>query len=113
MRLTSFIQKFRHPVVALEAARHEAELKAVRVLGCRCLSDARREAAQTLKHARRCECCRSLLDHLFDRLGSTLFLDDDPEELALAFDETERDRFSPRVLAACIVLAGRERVLPV
>ena len=48
--------------------------------------------------------------HLFDRLGSTLFLDDDPEQLARAFDEDERDVFTPRVRAARIVLSGRERM---
>lgn len=113
MRRTSILQKlhlsFFHDA---EDTRHGAELKAVRMLGARSLPEARREAAHTLKHARRCECCKSLLDHLFDRLGSTLFLDDDPEELAQAFEEAERDRFSPRVLAACIVLGGRARVLP-
>jgi hypothetical protein len=113
MRLPSIIQRLHLPFShETEDTRHESELKAVRMLGARSLSEARREAAQALKHARSCDCCRSLLDHLFDRLGSTLFLDDDPQELAQAFEETERDRFCPRVLAACIVLRGRARVLP-
>ncbi|WP_338872250.1 hypothetical protein [Myxococcus stipitatus] len=90
----------------------EAPLKAVRMLGVERLADARTRAEHALDGARRCTCCRGLLEHLYDRLGSTLFLDDDPEQLARAFDDSERDRFAPRVLAACIVLAGRERVAP-
>jgi hypothetical protein len=42
-------------------------------------------------------------------VGSTLFLDDDPESLANAFEAPDRDKFAARVLAACIVLLGRER----
>lgn len=91
-------------------ARGEGSLKAVRMLGAEGLVDARRRAGQALERAWRCDCCRSLLAHVFERVGSTLFLDDDPELLAQAFEDSERDRFSARVLAACIVMVGRERV---
>jgi hypothetical protein len=84
--------------------------KAVCLLGAQGLGEARLHAAAELVKAGRCPCCRSLLGHLHERLGSTLFLDDDPEVLAQAFAEEERDGFSARVLAACIVLVGRERV---
>lgn len=90
--------------------REEGSLKAVRMLGARGLEDARRQGARALEKAWRCTCCRGLLAHVFERVGSTLFLDDDPEVLAQAFDDSERDRFSARVLAACIVMVGRERV---
>jgi hypothetical protein len=86
------------------------QLKAVRLLGAEGLVEARRRAGHALEQAWRCDCCSSLLAHIFERVGSTLFLDDDPEQLAQAFEDRERDRFSARVLAACIVLAGRERV---
>ncbi|RKH27356.1 hypothetical protein D7Y13_24885 [Corallococcus praedator] len=90
--------------------RQEGSLKAVRMLGAEGLVDARRRAGQALERAWRCTCCRSLLAHVFERVGSTLFLDDDPEVLVQAFEDSERDRFSARVLAACIVMVGRERV---
>jgi hypothetical protein len=85
-------------------------LKAVRCLQAHGLPDARREARHVLERARRCTCCTSLLSHLYERLGSTLFLDDDPMALARAFEDAERDSDSARVLAACIVLSGRARV---
>lgn len=88
----------------------EGTLKAVRTLGAQGLEDARRQGARALEKAWRCTCCRSLLAHVFERVGSTLFLDDDPELLAQSFEDSERDRFSTRVLAACIVMVGRERV---
>jgi hypothetical protein len=67
-------------------------------------------AARAL-HAASAECprCRNLLAHRFDRIGSTLFHDDDPRELVRAFAWTDRDGCSVRLLAACIVLFGRER----
>ena len=88
-----------------------AELpKAFSLLGGRDFTEAWQLAEQELGRARRCSCCASLLAHVYDRLGSDLFLDDDPEQLMLAFEETDRDRFSATVLAACIVTAGRMRV---
>ncbi|MCP3099254.1 hypothetical protein LZ198_10265 [Myxococcus sp. K15C18031901] len=86
--------------------------KAVRLLGAARLVDARVTAAHALAGARRCTCCRGMLEHLYERVGSTLFLDDDPEQLAQSLEEGERDGFTARVLAACIVLSGRERVAP-
>jgi hypothetical protein len=60
--------------------------------------------------ARACARCSSLLAHRFDRLGSTLFRDEDPRVLARAFDAADRDACTVRLLAACIVLFGRSRV---
>jgi hypothetical protein len=74
--------------------------------------EARRHARSVLKVASRWDHSRALLSHLFDRLGSTLFVDDDPEELVLAFEPDERDSLSTRTLAACVVLFGRERTTP-
>ncbi|MBU8900943.1 hypothetical protein DRW03_19610 [Corallococcus sp. H22C18031201] len=110
MELPSFLRSLL-AAVAVPAVQSPCALKAVRLLGAQELSTARRRASHALEGARQCACCRSLLDHLYDRVGSTLFLDDDPEVLAQAFDDGERDRFSPKVLAACIVLAGRERIV--
>ncbi|GMT97569.1 hypothetical protein KH5H1_16880 [Corallococcus caeni] len=100
----------RRPAVRREQAQEEGSLKAVRMLGAQGLEDARRQGARALEKAWRCTCCRGLLAHVFERVGSTLFLDDDPEVLAQSFDDSERDPFSARVLAACIVMVGRERV---
>lgn len=86
------------------------EMKALKVLGSRTLGDARRRATKVLSDALRCPRCQKLLGHVFDNLGSTLFLDDDPAALECAFDPGERDPFASRVLAACIVLSGRPRV---
>jgi hypothetical protein len=60
--------------------------------------------------AARCPRCRRVLAHLFDRLGSTIFRDDDPRSLARAFDAADRDACTVRLLAACIVMYGRDRV---
>jgi hypothetical protein len=79
-------------------------------LDARSLLEARRRATLLLHRARPTDCCASPLAHVFHRLGSTLFFDDDPEQLARAFPAREREQFSPRLLAACIVLSGRERV---
>jgi hypothetical protein len=57
--------------------------------------------------ARRCARCRRILAESFERLGSTLFSDDDPRELARCFDGA--DACTVRLLAACIVLFGRPR----
>lgn len=99
-----------NPPVGQAGRPADNTLKAVRLLDARGLADARHRAEHVLESARRCSCCSSLLAHLFDRLGSTLFLDDDPVALSRAFEEAERDSDSARVLAACIVLSGRERV---
>ncbi len=56
-----------------------------------------------------CPRCHNLLSHRFERLGSTLFRDDDPRVLARAFDPADRDGCTVRLLAACIVLFGRDR----
>jgi hypothetical protein len=79
-------------------------------LNARSLSEARRRAARVVSRTRPSACCGSPLAHVFHRLGSTLFFDDDPEQLARAFPAPEREQFTPLFLAACIVLSGRERV---
>jgi hypothetical protein len=84
-------------------------LKAFKSLSVESLRDARRRAEQVLAKAKRCPRCRTLLSHIFDCLGSTLFIDDDPHVLIGAFQPTERDQFSEQVLAAIIVLRGRTR----
>jgi len=86
--------------------------KAFDVLGVKSLSQAKKRATQVLSDALRCPCCQGLLAHLFDRVGSTLFLDDDPSALERCFEPGERDDSAARVLAACIVLSGRARVVP-
>ncbi len=74
------------------------------------LEEGRRAAWQELAAAARCGCCGSLVDHVFQRVGSTLFLDEDPLLLLEMFSEAERAFITPRVIAACILLTGRERV---
>jgi len=112
MWLPRFVKSLRD-LVTSGAVPETAPSKAVRLLGVARLADARVQAAHALAGARRCTCCRDMLEHLYERVGSTLFLDDDPEQLAQSFEDGERDGFTARVLAACIVLSGRERVAPV
>lgn len=73
------------------------------------LSDARRRAHAELLRPTPCSCCDSLVEHVHRRLGSTFFLDDDPEQLCRAFPASERSQFTPRLLAACVVALGRRR----
>ena len=87
-------------------------LKALDALSVASLPEGRRRADHVLKKAQRCPCCRTLLDHVFDCLGSTLFLDDDPHALVGAFKPSECDKFAEKVLAALIVLKGRPRLVP-
>jgi hypothetical protein len=86
-------------------------LKALEALHVATLSEARHRADQVLAKAKRCQCCRTLLAHVFDCLGSTLFLDDDPHALLSSFKPDECDQFGEQVLAAVIVLNGRPRAL--
>ncbi len=65
---------------------------------------------RVLATAASCSCCGSLHRHIFLRLGSTLFLDDDPHRLMQVFTPAERAFITPQALAAYIVLTGRERV---
>lgn len=92
------------------AERTHASKKLLHLLGAYDADDAYRLAEHELAGARHCPCCKTLLAHLTDRLGSVLFADDDPDRLAALFSPEERDEFTPRLLAACILLYGRPRV---
>jgi len=71
-----------------------------------------RSARAVLRDATSCPRCSRALAHLYDRLGSTLFRDDDPHALIRAFHPEERNSCTLQVIAACIVLHGRDRVVP-
>ena len=71
--------------------------------------EATRAARVVYLSARDCRRCQRVLAQRFDRLGSTLFRDDDPRKLAASFDRADRDACTVRLLAACIVLFGRDR----
>jgi hypothetical protein len=68
-------------------------LKAVQALGAHNLFEARAIARRELEDESACSCCRSPRDHLARFVGSTLCL-----------------QWTPRILAACIVLYGQERI---
>jgi hypothetical protein len=70
----------------------------------------RAEAERELARGPRCRCCVHARVHLTRYIGSTLFFDDNPEQLQLALPAADRERFTPRLIAACIVLFGRARV---
>jgi len=73
------------------------------------LRAARRAAIRELSCVSLCGCCDSLLHHVQQRVGSTLFLDEDPVRLLEMFSPAERAFITPQVMAACILLTGRER----
>ena len=99
-------------LLSFEHSTDEPVLRCLRALGVTALPAGRRRAQAIVSKAKRCPRCRTLLSHLFDCVGSTLFLDDDPHALMGAFKATECDRFSEQVLAALIILRGRPRMLP-
>lgn len=99
----------RQPAVRLLA--EGARPRALRFFHSPTLAAARRQARLDLISAPRCHCCDSLRTHIHRRIGWTFFIDDDPEQLAQAFDAPERESIK-RTLAACILLFGRERTRP-
>lgn len=94
----------RPPAQLTQAVRPESRPPARR------LHAARRAAVRELGRASGCGCGESLLHHVHRRLGSTLFFDDDPQSLLQAFSAAEQVFITQRVLAACIVLTGKERI---
>jgi hypothetical protein len=90
--------------------RAKALPKALIVLGADTFSEAVASARREIDRGPFCRCCVSAHVHLTRFVGSTLFLDDDPRQLQLAIPPEERLKWTPRVLAACIVLYGRARV---
>ncbi len=72
--------------------------------------DLGRLVARQLLHRRACAACRAALALLAERVGSTLFLDDDPEQLLHALPADIRCDCVRRTLAACVLDRGRRRV---
>jgi hypothetical protein len=99
------------PSLRLVGAAAPASLpKALVELGANSLPGARVAAEQELANSLPCGCCLTARIHLTQYFGSTLFLDDDPRQLQLAVPVAARRRWTTRLIAACIVLYGRERV---
>ncbi len=88
------------------------EPKALRYFRAKTFWEAAGSACAFLRSAEMCPRCSRALAHLYDRLGSTLFRDDDPHALIGAFDPEDRNSCTLQVLAACIVLNGRDRIVP-
>jgi hypothetical protein len=89
---------------------HSTGADAFSVLGVNDAIDARAEAEHELSRATRCRCCVSHRVHLGKYVGSTVFLDDNPQLLHSSLPPADRARFTVRTVAACIVLYGRPRV---
>ena len=70
--------------------------KALAFLPCKHPAQVRAEAEREVAEAPRCGCCVTARVHLVKYVGSTLFLDDDPEQLQLAFPASERAEWTPR-----------------
>ncbi len=87
-----------------------ATSSAFAALGARDPRSALEAAEREVSRAPRCLCCISPRAHLAAHIGTTLFLDDDPEKLRDALPADERASWTPRLLAALIVLHGRARV---
>jgi hypothetical protein len=90
--------------------RSTSESRAFHALGAASSAEAIRAARHVLDDAPGCGCCISHRVHLTRYVGSTLFLDDDPRQLAQAVPPRERTVWTERLFAACIVLYGRTRV---
>ena len=96
-------------ITASNSAPSKAVAPAVHYFDAATLDEARPSARAVYANSIHCTRCRSVLNQRFARLGSTLFRDDDPRALARAFDSADRDGCTVRLLAACIVLFGRDR----
>ncbi len=92
-----------------EATAPRSTAPALRYFDAATIDEATPAARALYTSVEHCPRCHSLLAHRIERLGSTLFHDDDPRLLARAFDAADRDACTVRLLAACIVLFGRER----
>jgi hypothetical protein len=53
--------------------------------------------------------CAAVLQERYDRVGDTLFRDDDPDELMTLFPREHRTCCAKKTLAASVVVFGRER----
>jgi hypothetical protein len=67
------------------------EPKALLYFRAKTFREAAGPAFAFLRSAERCPRCSRALAHLYDRLGSTLFRDDDPRTLIGAFDPEDRN----------------------
>ena len=100
----------RAPIPAIGPEIHPAPSErpaALDILEASDLAEGRLIARLEVERAPPCGCCASLHAHVVDRLGSVLFLDDDPRQLARSFSGGVP---SLRQLAAAIVLYGRPRL---
>jgi hypothetical protein len=101
---------FGHLLTEEQPASRRSTAPALKYFESATFEDAAAPARALYASADHCPRCRNLLAHRFERLGSALFRDEDPRSLARAFDSADRDGCTVRLLAACIVLFGRERV---
>ena len=99
-----------HPLIEEQPALLRSAAPALKYFEAATFDEAAPLARSLYASADHCPRCRSLLAHRFERLGSSLFRDEDPRSLASAFDSADRDGCTVRLLAACIILFGRERV---
>jgi len=95
--------------IAADADDHDAE-KALRHFNATALAEALPAARELISGVVHCPRCSRVLSQRFDRLGSTLFYDDDPRKLIQAFDRLDHDACTLRLLAACIIVYGRDRM---
>src|SRR5262249_46731412 len=90
-------------------ATNPEEPKAPRFFCATSLWEAQGPARALLASIQYCPLCTRAYQRLHERLGSTLFRDDDPLALIWAFEPEDRNPCAVQVVAACIVLFGRDR----
>ena len=95
-----------------DSPARDDEPKALRYFHAKSFWEAAGCARAQLRSAEICPRCSRALARVHDRIGSTLFRDDDPRALICAFDPEDRNSCTLQVLAACIVLNGRDRIVP-
>jgi len=106
--LSATVSRDRYPE-ADQPAAHPEVAPVLRYFEAATFDEAMPLARAVYAGARHCVCCRRVLARQYDCLGSTLFRDDDPYELASSFDVADGDVCTVRMLAACIVLFARDR----
>jgi hypothetical protein len=95
----------RQPIAPLDPAAP----KAPRFFCANSFQEAQGPARAFLASVTFCARCARAYSRLHEALGTTLFRDDDPLALVWAFDAEDRNPCTAQVVAACIVLFGRDR----
>src|SRR5215813_2006176 len=108
----SHLDHHHHPHPERIAHPDPDEPKAPRFFCAATFWEAQGPARAFLSSVQYCQRCTRAYTRMHDALGTTLFRDDDPVALMRAFEAEDRNPCTAQVVAACIVLYGRDRETP-